>query len=156
VKFIKAEKETFCFQIDSREKRLLFQVLERYPLVPVSHHQICKGEERREDQALLEEAVVAQRKAHKRQVQALMRSKSRFREHKHGYQFSLKAPQMEWLLQVLNDVRVGSWLAIGSPDGPVETYAALNEKTAPYFWAMEVAGHFQMILLAAMNGAGQP
>ncbi|MDB6068313.1 MAG: hypothetical protein JWR26_4521 [Pedosphaera sp.] len=154
MKFIKAEKDKFSFQIERNEKHLLFQVLKLYPLVPVSHHRLSKDTERKEDQELLEEAVAAQRARHKKQVQAMMRATSRFRENKEGYQFWLKNAQMEWLLQVLNDVRVGSWLAIGSPDGPMEIYAALNEKTAPYFWAMEAAGHFQMVLLTAMSGMG--
>jgi len=59
--------------------------------------------------------------------------------------------QIEWLLQVLNDVRIGAWLAIGSPDGQLETIAIFNEKTAPYFWAMEVSGHFQAVLLKAID-----
>ena len=59
---------------------------------------------------------------------------------------------MEWLLQALNDIRVGSWLALGSPDGPVEILAALTDKTAPDFWAMEISGHFQAVLLAAVRG----
>jgi hypothetical protein len=58
---------------------------------------------------------------------------------------------MEWLLQVLNDVRVGSWLLLGSPDGPAETLAKLSHETASHFWSMEVAGQFQMVLINAMN-----
>jgi hypothetical protein len=47
-------------------------------------------------------------------------------------------------------------LNIGSPDGHAETFAALNENTAPFFWAMEVAGHFQSVLLkATVGGADQ-
>jgi hypothetical protein len=151
--FIKAHKETFSFQIDGKEKRLLFEVLRLYPLIPVSHQRLSKSEERIEDQQLLEQALAVQRREHKKQVQAILKAKSRFRANKEGFCFSLKAAQMEWLLQVLNDVRVGSWLALGSPDGALEILAALNEKTAPYLWAMEAAGHFQAALLKAMNSA---
>ena len=58
---------------------------------------------------------------------------------------------MEWLLQVLNDVRVGSWLTIGSPEELTQLTAALNEKTAPYFWALKVADHFLVGLLHALG-----
>ena len=47
---------------------------------------------------------------------------------------------MDWVLQVLNDVRVGSWVLLGSPE---ELAMDLNEKTAPHFRAMEMAGYFQ-------------
>jgi hypothetical protein len=151
VNFIKADKGIFSFQIDEREKRLLFEVLGLYPLIPASHSRLSKSEERAEDEQLLEQALAEQRRAHKKKVQAMLKAKSRFRANKQGFCFSLKAAQMEWLLQVLNDVRVGGWLALGSPDGALEILAALNEKTAPYLWAMEVAGHFQMVLLKAMS-----
>lgn len=151
MKFIKANKASFSFQIDGKEKRLLFEVLGLYPLIPAAHQRLSRSEERKDDQELLEEALAAQRHGHKKQVQAMLKAKSRFRANKKGYRFTLKPEQMEWLLQVLNDVRVGSWLALGSPDGALEILAALNEKTAPYLWAMEAAGHFQTVLLKAMG-----
>jgi len=151
VKLIKADKEKFSFQIDGKEKRLLFELLGLYPLIPAAHQRLSKSEERAEDQQLLDEALAAHRQEQKKQVQAMLKAKSRFRANKKGYRFTLKPEQMEWLLQVLNDVRVGSWLALGSPDGALEILAALNDKTAPYLWAMEAAGHFQAIMLEAMS-----
>ena len=153
MKFIKADKGTFSFQIDGKEKHLLFEVLGLYPLIPASHHRLSKSEERVEDQQLLEQALAASRREHKKQVHAMLKANSRFRANEKGYRFSLKTAEMEWLLQVLNDVRVGGWLALGSPDGALEILAVLNDKTAPYLWAMEVAGHFQTVLLQAMNGS---
>jgi hypothetical protein len=152
VKFIKVERGIFSFQIAGREREMLFHVLGLYPLIPVAHQQLSKSEDRPADQQLLEETLAAQRKRNRQQIQTLLKSKTSFREEGNGYCLSLKAAQMEWVLQVLNDVRVGSWLILGSPDGPAETFAVLNEKTAPYFWAMEVAGDFQMALIKAMGG----
>ena len=40
-------------------------------------------------------------------------------------------------------------MRLGSPE---EKPARLNEKTAPHFWAMEMAGYFQMQLLEALEG----
>jgi hypothetical protein len=51
-------------------------------------------------------------------------------------------------MQVLNDVRVGSWVILGSPD---KKPAELNATTAPHFLAMEMAGYFQMQLLEALG-----
>lgn len=152
MKFIKANKGKLSFQIDRKEKALFFQVLKLYPLVPANHQQLSRAEAKPEDQELLEEALATQHKEHKRQLDAMMRAKSRFRANKQGYRFALKDDQLEWLLQVLNDIRVGSWLLLGSPDGPTEIFATLNDNTAPYFWALEVSGHFQMILLEAATG----
>lgn len=152
MKFIKAIKGKASFQIDRKEKALFFQVLKLYPLVPANHQQLSRAEAKPEDQELLEEALALQHREHKRKLDALMKAKSRFQANKGGYRFTLKDDQLEWLLQVLNDIRVGSWLLLGSPDGPAETFAALNDDTAPFFWALEVSGHFQMNLLEAVTG----
>jgi hypothetical protein len=151
VNCVKAGAGKFSFQMERNERRLLFQVLRAYPLVPIAHHRLSKSEENREDQQLLEDSLAAQRKEHKKQVKSLLAAKSRFRANKRGWRWSLNAAQIEWLLQVLNDVRIGAWLAIGSPDGQIETIAVFNEKTAPYFWAMEISGHFQAVLLKALD-----
>jgi hypothetical protein len=151
VNCVKAGGGKFSFQLERDEKRMLFQVLRAYPLIPIAHHRLSKTEENREDQQLLEEALTAQRRENKKQVRILLAAKTRFQANQNGWRWSLTAAQIEWLLQVLNDVRIGAWLAIGSPDGQMETIATFNEKTAPYFWAMEVSGHFQAVLLKALN-----
>jgi hypothetical protein len=151
MKFVKSERGKFSFQIARWEREVLFQILALYPLVPVSHHKLSKSEDRAEDQKFLEESLDAQRKKSRRQVQAMLKAKSRFRQNKRGFRFSLTAEQMEWLLQVLNDLRVGSWLMIGSPAGREEMFAMLNANTAPYYWVMEVAAEFQMDLVKAKS-----
>jgi hypothetical protein len=151
VNCVKAVGGKFSFKMQRDERRLLFQVLRAYPLIPIAHHRLSKSEENLEDQQLLEDSLTAQRKENKKQVKALLMAKSRFRANKSGWRWSLTAAQIEWLLQVLNDVRIGAWLTIGSPDGQMETIAVFNEKTASYFWAMEVSGHFQAVLLKALD-----
>jgi hypothetical protein len=61
----------------------------------------------------------------------------------------LSEGDMEWLLQILNDIRVGSWILLGSPESPAE---ALTVATAPHFWALEMADYFQSRLLEALEG----
>ncbi|HEX4646577.1 MAG TPA: hypothetical protein VH598_13320 [Verrucomicrobiae bacterium] len=154
MKFIKAEKGRFSFQVSNREKHLLLDVLNLYPLIPASYQRLSRSDEKPEDRELLEEALAAQRSKNKKQLQALLKAKSRFRPDQNGWRFSLKPEQMNWLLQVLNDIRVGSWLQLGSPDGPEKIPEALGNKTAGYFWAMEVCGQVQMALLAALDDGG--
>lgn len=152
MKFVKADKGRFNFQISDREKSALFTVLKLYPLVPASYQRLSRTVERPEDQQLLEEALATHRSRNKKLLLAML--KSRFQPDKSGWRFSLKPEQMNWLLEVLNDIRVGSWLQLGSPDGPEQILAAVGEKTAHYFRAMEMCGHFQMVLLAALDEGG--
>jgi hypothetical protein len=152
---VKADGHGFRFQLSTIEKRALFAVIRQYPLVPAAHHRLTLGPDRIDDQALLEESLQEHRRAQRKQVETMLRAKSKFRETEDGWLFSLKPGQMEWLLQVLNDVRVGSWLALGSPDGPQEVVAAVNENNVRQFRIMELAGRFQMVLLMALGHSGQ-
>jgi hypothetical protein len=152
VKFIKLDRGRCHFQIAAKEKNLLFEMLRRYPVIPVAHQRLSKSEDKPEDQELLDAALAEQRAVNRKQAMAMLKAKSRFRKNKKGWRFSIPAARMEWLLQVLNDVRVGSWLALGSPEGPIAILAALNDQTAPHFWAMEISGHFQAVLLEALRG----
>lgn len=153
MKQVNAAKGRLGFRMEQSEKQLLLQVLALYPLIPTDHQTLSKTGQSEEDQKLLEEALAAHRQENRKQLELMLKSKSRFRQTS-GRQtclFSLKISEAEWLLQVLNDIRVGSWLRLGSPERTEEFFAALSEQTAPYFWAMEVSGHFQMVLVHAMR-----
>jgi leucyl/phenylalanyl-tRNA--protein transferase len=76
----------------------------------------------------------------------------RFEKCAGGYRVGFSRGEMEWLLQVLNDVRVGSWIALGSPSQQEEAIKGLNEQNAPHLLAMELAGYFESYLLDAISG----
>ena len=54
------------------------------------------------------------------------------------------------VLQVLNDVRVGSWIALGSPEVLYDENIPLNDKPTPHLQSMEIAGAFEMIFLNSL------
>ena len=92
----------------------MLQVLAPYPVVPASHHRLSKDRHipnREENQQLLEESLTTQREENKKQIAALLNEPQRFMEGVGGCQVGFTRGEIEWLLQVLNDVRVGSWLA---------------------------------------------
>ena len=102
-----------------REKRLLPQILKLYPRVPPAHHVLSKSgrlPDREANQRLLDEALAEQRAENKKQLQALLADPRRFEHTETGARLSLSPAEVEWLLQVLNDIRVGSWILLGSPE----------------------------------------
>ncbi len=149
---VRAHLGTYRFEVSAAEKRLLLEVINLYPLVPIVHHRFTHSVTGKDGQQLLEEALTEHRTSQRKHVNSLLRARSRFRKTRNGWRFSLKPPQMDWLLQVLNDVRVGSWLALGSPNSPREMLQALTPKSARTFRAMEASGYFQMALIQAMDG----
>jgi hypothetical protein len=151
MKLVKATNSRLVFELGQREKRSLPQILKLYPCVPPAHHVLSKSGRLPDgvaNQQLLDEALAEQRAENKKRVQALLADPRRFEPAESSARLSLSPVELEWLLQVLNDVRVGSWVILGSPENkPSE----LNPTTAPHFLAMEMAGYFQMQLLEALQ-----
>lgn len=154
MKLLRATQGIQVFRLGKRETMLLRAVLRLYPLVPEAHRRLSKGASLNAEpsnQRLLDEALAEQRRENKAHLQAWLNDSKRFHETQSGCEVSLSLSDTEWLLQVFNDIRVGSWIALGAPEDSLERIE-LNESTAPHFWAMEMSGYFQMQLLEALEG----
>ncbi len=149
--------DKLVLDLDAHERRALLRLLKLYPRVPPAHHRLTKGAPRpsgpydEANQRLLEEAMAEQRAEHKRSLRAFVNAHlappaSPLNE---GCRLTLSGVDMEFLLQVLNDIRVGSWILLGSPEARVQ----LN---SPDAWAMELAGFFQSELLSALDQGPRP
>jgi hypothetical protein len=152
MKLVRQSKTRLVFHLGHRETHLLSQILKLYPCVPPAHHQLTKSgrlPDREANQRLLDEALAEQRAENKKQLHALLADSRRFAPTEAGSRLSLLPGEVEWLLQVLNDIRVGSWVLLGCPE---EKLPEVNEATAPNFVAMEMAGYFQAQLLEALEG----
>jgi len=154
VKLIQRDGESFLFHISKREKGLLFEVLKLYPLIPIAHHRVSQAAATpsvQETQKLLESALADRTRENKRQLLAMLNQEARLQETDGPQRLKLSGPQMEWLLQVLNDIRVGSWLILGEPDEKKGKPIEVNDENARYYAAMEFCGLFQMTLLDALQ-----
>ena len=146
----------FVFHLGKRDKHFLLELLKLYPRMPSAHQPLSKSApsaQKQSNQELLDQALAEQRAENKKQLEGLLADKERFKETESGCRLSLTPGDVEWLLQVLNDIRVGSWVRLGSPEPKLEL-ATLNNLTAPDFWSMEIAGYFQVHLLEALGGKG--
>ena len=155
MKLIRTKRDKLVFEISLSEKRLLFDVLKLYPLISATHHRLsktAKSAKHDKNQRLLEESLAAQREENRKNVRAMLDEPGRFQAAASGFQLTLSGPEIEWLLQVLNDVRVGSWIAIGSPDPEQGKKILFNEKLLTHFRTMELTGVFEMVFLDALSG----
>ena len=156
MKLARQENGHFVFDLGRREKELLLLVARRYPLVPATRHRVRQGPISKADaekQQLLDAALAGHRQERRRQALALVNDARSFQPKPDGYWWRLSASQVEWLLQILNDVRVGSWLALGEPEEFDEK--ALERGNEGDWLTMEAAGHFETALLEAL-GVQQP
>ena len=56
---------------------------------------------------------------------------------------------MDWMLQILNDVRVGCWVKLGRPELESVPKPNLTGQAARNMAALEMSGYFQMVMLEA-------
>jgi hypothetical protein len=142
------------FQIDAREEALLLAILRLYPVLENSHHRLSKDPKNAgsAEQRLLEESMAQQRAAHQRKLDQSFLSPQRFFKEAAGQRrLVLAGDQFEWLLQVLNDIRVGSWVKLGCPDLEKTAPVELTRANARALHAMHLSGQFQAALLEAVK-----
>ena len=153
MKLLERSGEQWLFSLGAVEKSLFCHILGLYPCVPAAYPRLNKSgsiPDAEAGQRLLDEALAEHRSENKKHLAAFLKAKRTFSRRKDGWRFSVTMAEIEWLLQVFNDIRVGSWVALGSPEERLEK---LTEETAPHYAAMEVAGSFQMALLEAFEQA---
>jgi hypothetical protein len=159
MKRIRAGRRQIQFEFAPSEKAILFHLLQLYPVVPAAHHRLSKGRKlphREENQRLLEESLQAQRDENQKQIHAMLNETGRFAESPQGFRASFSRGEIEWLLQVLNDVRVGSWIALGSPALHPELKKDMSHQTMSQVMTMEVAAFFELNFLNAVSGDLSP
>ena len=151
MKLINSDNDQLLFLLAPREKDLLLQVLHLYPRIPQGYQPLSRAAAAREEpsQHLLDEALTETRLENKKLLDSILSNPQKLSEREGAWRLALSPGDLEWILQVLNDIRVGSWIELGSPESPLK---ALNAKTAPQFWAMEMAGTFQMRFLELLDG----
>lgn len=155
MKRVGADGEAVIFQLSGRERNALIQLLQAYPVVPPAHQVISmelKEPRVAEYQRLLDEALAEQRAANKRHLQSWLAAPERFQKTRPGHLLTLARGDCEWLLQVLNDIRVGHWLLLGSPESGKLAPLRLDPRLLPTWLAMEMSGYFQMNILEALEG----
>ncbi len=152
MKLLRTDHNQLIFQLGKGEQQMFLDIIKLYPLVPPAHHRLRKWTPtvlRDDSQRLLEDSLAVHRAENRRHVLAMLNEPQRFRETEAGFELALSPAQAEWLLQVLNDVRVGSWLALGEPDDL--DAPKIDENNAAYVMAMEAAGYFEATLVESFG-----
>ena len=149
MKLLRKTKDSYTFHLATGEKDLLLQVLHLYPLIPAAYQRVSKGDKDESKQRLLDEALMETRIENKRQLQKVLSDPIRLARDGESWLLRVSEGELEWLLQIFNEIRVGSWILLGSPESAV---AALTVANAPHFWTLEMADYFQSRILEALEG----
>ncbi len=152
VKSMPGERRVFIFQMGKREKNYFFATLGCYPSLDLEVQPLSRLETPGQDaQKLLDDAMAELRQERQKKLETFMRGTRFTREGSGGLRFSIAAEDVEWLLQVLNEIRVGCWIGLGRPESGEAEYADLEEDQMKCRAAMDLSAHFEMALLEASN-----
>jgi hypothetical protein len=159
MKFIRPKKsarqgDSFVFSMTLGEKELLLTTLKMYPMLDSKYHRLSRDPKAttKAEQEWLVEAMEQQQQEHKKRLEQLLADNQRFfRDDSGTLALTLTSEQMEWMLRVLNEIRVGSWARLGCPDPDAVRPAKMGAGQAHFAASMELSGYFQSILLEAFS-----
>jgi hypothetical protein len=155
MKLLERAGERMVFRLSAREKQLLLRLLSFYPLQSESLAKLSKSADARFDDA--NELLVSARKEQRSELSGWLARRlsegAALVTAGTGWRLVLDGADAERLLQVLNEIRVGAWLKLGSPDNldAVESDDAAVA-LAPLHGLMMLTGQFEMVLVHAMMG----
>jgi hypothetical protein len=153
---VKLEKrgEGFEFLLRRREKDLLLYILGLYPRTPPGHHRLTEtvaSSDLESTLRLLNESIEVGRNEARQKIEKWLAETDRFAPSEKGVRLKINADEIEWLMQVLNEVRVGSWIRLGAPQEEI-SFTKINHENAADFGIMNMSGLFVMHLLEAIGG----
>jgi hypothetical protein len=150
VELVKKEGDLLVYQMEPREKMFLLGMLQLYPLNTSAAVLSKSAPISEEDQRLLDDSLKSSRQENRKQIDTLLNNCRWLKEHEEGYRLTLPQGEALWLLEILNDLRVGCWNILGRPD-PHHKPAAISATNSSYFATMQISGYFQLQLLKGLE-----
>ena len=145
MKFIKQPDGLLC-KLNNGESQALMTVFSHYPARKIGKPRLSKQKGFKEDNELLKTALEQSQKANESIIHLIQKQLADNLDHP---RFKLSFEQVEILLQILNDLRVGFWEKLGSPSLDNLREAELGPREAAIFGIIEVAGYIQAAILHA-------
>ncbi len=143
----------FLFRFEPHEFAVFRQLLSEYPALAGAPNRISAGaadDEIAAEQELLAECLDEHRAGVRAQLDEFLEKGDRLMKDSQGWKMGLDASDINWLLQILNDIRIGNWTELGRPDPAkglhLDTMLKMRNASA-----MQVCGFWQTILLHALN-----
>ena len=154
MKLLHRNNATLVVVWSSTEKRLLETLAELYPLHQPEDQPLSREGASLPDgaEAWLHAARADEVKRHRAWLKNLLRPEN-FLPAESGWQQELSDAEAESLLQILNNLRVGAWTRLGSPEELPRLTQLLATGVDSHAWLMMLAGELQMGLLLALHAA---
>ncbi len=132
------------YELEQKEGMLLRTLIKGFPLTAATMVKIARtGNDPKsaERERLLNESLAQHRQELKRLAGKLLAAN--LKVGKDGWRLSLNPEEREILLQLLNDVRVESWHALGEPEDLESLPPQASEADLRHHHLMHLAGYFE-------------
>jgi hypothetical protein len=150
MKLLKQSEAGWKYELNQNEGILLRTLVKEFPLTAATDVKIARtGADARsaERERLLNESLAQHRLEVKKQAGKLLAAN--LKAGKDGWRLSVSANEREVLLQLLNDIRVESWHALGEPENLDTLPAPPSEADLRHYNLMQLAGFFEWKMLEA-------
>lgn len=134
------------------ETDFLKQILADYPLVADESRRFstfADANEVRENAQLLQSSLRQHTQSNRAKLRAWLASTETWKPFADRTLLFLKTEDCSWFLQILNDLRIGSWQKLNRPDPEELASIELNQENAYPLLVMEVSGLLQTLILNA-------
>ena len=148
MRLVRRTNEARVFRLKASELQMFVLVLSQFPLRD-QDQQISRfgnDEDLRGAQELLNQAMADRRREARLELEAWLRADGRFNHTDAGEELLVRHEETDWLLQILNNVRVGAWQRLGAPEHLADAFRAPTAESVRYLTVMEMAGGFQAAL----------
>jgi hypothetical protein len=149
MKLVKQTPDGWLYQLNQPEANCLRNLLSQFPITANAPAKISRTDsdpQTVEREKLLDESLADHRKELKQIARGLIGA-DKFKAWDKGWRLCINSEEREILLQILNDIRVGSWRALGEPEN-LETQAPNPTKTEQVSYnILNLAGYFEHQLL---------
>lgn len=153
MKLLKQSRGTWQYALEQREGVLLRMLIEEFPPSTAAAPKISRtgtDSKSAERQQLLTESLASHRKELKQAGMKLLAT--RLKPAAEGWRLSLTMGQREALLQLLNDVRIECWHALGEPENLDSLPPKSSDAQLRQHQLMHLAGYFEWKLLNLEDG----
>jgi hypothetical protein len=145
MKLVKQSGDGWQYALTQVEVDLLKSLLQRFPFtenVPVKISKADPDPEAVEREKLLNESLAEHRKELKKRAANLIAA-DKFEKSQKGRLLTLNAEEREVVLQILNDIRVGCWCALGEPETLELQKPDHSAPELAHHSLMNLAGYFE-------------
>ena len=150
MRLLKQSGAGWRYELNQNEGMLLRALVKEFPLTAAIAVKISRtgaDPKSAERERLLNESLAQHRQELKKLAGKLLAA--RLKHEKDGWRMSLNAHEREILLQLLNDIRVESWHALGEPENLDTLPSQRSEADLRHHHLMHLAGYFEWKMLEA-------